>query len=56
MVMTYQLDKILHYLQDDKGLIYRRPILPNTYVVTTPTTAKKLTYKTNPKSKIRNPK
>ena len=31
MAATYQLDKILHCVQDDKGLIYHILILPNTY-------------------------
>jgi hypothetical protein len=30
MAATYQLDKILHYVQDDKGLIYHVLIHPNT--------------------------
>ena len=30
MAATYQLDKILHCVQDDKGLIYHIQILPNT--------------------------
>jgi len=31
MVATYQLDKILHCVQDDKWLIYHILILPNIY-------------------------
>ena len=31
MAVTYQLDKILHCVQDNKGLIYQILILPNTY-------------------------
>ena len=31
MAATYQLDKILHCVQDDKGLIYHILILPNTH-------------------------